>query len=67
MKKKIHKAVGNDDLMLNNPKESFFYKHLIIIGIIFFFFNFERGMKLFVSYKREKVLKIISILKINEL
>jgi len=43
------------------PDESFFFKHILLIGVIFFFLNFERIMKLSAFYKKEKVNRTIKM------
>lgn len=54
----IKKAVGNELVNLDNPEDSYFLKHVLFICIIFFFFNFERAMKLYAFYKKEQVITI---------
>ena len=51
----LFKADGYDEVTLPLSSESFFYKHLTFIAVIFFFLNFERIMKLSAFYKKEKV------------
>ena len=45
------KADGFENKSLEETQHTYFYKHLIILGGLFFFFIFERSMKLFAIHK----------------
>ena len=53
--KKFHfstqKADGFENKSLEETQYTYFYKHLIILAGLFFFFVFERSMKLFAIHK----------------
>jgi hypothetical protein len=55
----FNQADGNEEVKWPVAAESFFFKHLVFIAVIFFFLNFERAMKLSAAYKKEKVSKLI--------
>jgi hypothetical protein len=47
----ISKADGFDEPILDFPDNTYFYKHLVILGVILFFFLFERTMKIITIFK----------------
>jgi hypothetical protein len=45
------KSDGFEFVNLEDVNNSYFYKHLLVMGVLFFFFLFERSMKIYTYYK----------------
>ena len=49
----LFKADGFDVTNIENTNRSYFLKHLLMLGVLFFFFNFERFMKIYAIYRTQ--------------